>query len=112
MSLPDLIIRGRKVVFSDSQSNSHAVAPAAIHIRDGRISYIGSHEDVTSGCELIEAGDESFVMAGLVDTHVHINEPGRTDWEGFATATRSSGRWCDHGRRLPLMYHATTTAPD
>src|SRR6185436_9248667 len=34
--------------------------------------------------------DESLVMAGLVDTHVHINDPGRTAWEGFATATRAA----------------------
>ena len=32
------------------------------------------------------AGDE-VLLPGLVDTHVHVNEPGRTDWEGFATAT-------------------------
>ena len=41
-------------------------------------------------CELIEADEDSLVMPGLVDTHVHINEPGRTDWEGFATATRAA----------------------
>ena len=41
-------------------------------------------------CELIEADAVSLVMAGLVDTHVHINEPGRTEWEGFATATRAA----------------------
>jgi allantoinase len=45
---------------------------------------------VPDGCELIEASEESLVMAGLVDTHVHINEPGRTEWEGFASATRAA----------------------
>jgi allantoinase len=39
--------------------------------------------------ELADAG-MSLVMAGLVDTHVHVNEPGRTEWEGFATATRAA----------------------
>jgi allantoinase len=39
---------------------------------------------------VIEAGEPSILMPGLVDTHVHINEPGRTDWEGFETATRAA----------------------
>ncbi|HEU4476932.1 MAG TPA: allantoinase AllB [Pyrinomonadaceae bacterium] len=90
MASVDLIIRGRGVVLPDSHSKSHTVTPAAIHIREGRIASVGSYDDVPAGCELIEAGDDSFVMAGLVDTHVHVNEPGRTDWEGFATATRAA----------------------
>jgi allantoinase len=44
---------------------------------------------VGPGVELVEAGD-ALVFPGLVDTHVHVNEPGRTDWEGFATATRAA----------------------
>jgi allantoinase len=51
---------------------------------------VGSFEDVPDDCELIEVDEASLVMAGLVDTHVHINEPGRTEWEGFATATRAA----------------------
>ena len=90
MSLPDLIIRGRNVVLSDQVSKSHKVAPAAIHIRDGRIASITDYDDVHAGTEIVEADDDSLVMAGLVDTHVHINEPGRTHWEGFATATRAA----------------------
>jgi allantoinase len=44
----------------------------------------------TSGCdELIDAGD-AIVMPGVIDPHVHINEPGRTGWEGFDTATRAA----------------------
>src|SRR6185436_4737908 len=43
-----------------------------------------------AGSELVEADDASVIMPGLVDSHVHINEPGRTDWEGFATATRAA----------------------
>jgi allantoinase len=35
-------------------------------------------------------GDDEVLLPGLVDTHVHINEPGRTDWEGFATATAAA----------------------
>ncbi len=84
MPTPNLVIRGRRVVLPDS------IAPAAIHIAGDTIIAIGPYDSVPDGCELIEASDESLVMAGLVDTHVHINEPGRTEWEGFATATRAA----------------------
>jgi allantoinase len=53
-----------------------------------------SRPDATSGPlnppELIDLPDDEVLMPGLVDTHVHVNEPGRTDWEGFATATRAA----------------------
>jgi len=55
----------------------------------GVITAISGFEDVPAGSSLHDAG-ESVVMPGLVDTHVHINEPGRTDWEGFSTATRAA----------------------
>ena len=40
--------------------------------------------------DLIELADDEVLLPGLVDTHVHVNEPGRTEWEGFATATRAA----------------------
>lgn len=84
MRAPNLVIRGKRVVLPES------VAPASIHIAGDTIVSIASYENVPADCELIEAHDESVVMPGLVDTHVHINEPGRTEWEGFATATRAA----------------------
>src|SRR5436190_14228088 len=80
----ELVIRGRRVV------TEHSVAPASVHISQGRISAISDYDDVPEGCELLEAAPHSVVMPGLVDTHVHVNEPGRTDWEGFETATRAA----------------------
>ncbi len=65
------------------------VRAATVHIRNGVIEAIGAYNDVPSGKRIYDAG-ESVVMPGLVDTHVHINEPGRTDWEGFETATRAA----------------------
>jgi allantoinase len=62
---------------------------AAIHIRAGHIAAIAAFDDVPAGIAVHEAGN-SVVMPGLVDTHVHINEPGRTEWEGFSTATRAA----------------------
>ncbi len=84
MPAPNLVIRGPRVILPDS------IAPASIHIVDDTIVAIGSYESVPEGCELIEANEASLVMPGLIDTHVHINEPGRTEWEGFATATRAA----------------------
>jgi len=81
MTDPELIIRGRRVVLPDT------VGPRSIHIREERIVKVGDYDDVASDCELIEAGDDSVVMPGLVDTHVHVNSPGRTEWEGFHSAT-------------------------
>src|ERR1044072_5296133 len=83
MAAPDLIIRGQRVVLPD------AIAPRSVHIREERIVFVGDYDEIGSGCEVIEAGD-SVVMPGLVDTHVHINAPGRTESEGFRNATRAA----------------------
>ena len=72
------------------------LVPASIHVSAGRITAITAFEEIPDGCEIVEAGEASVVMPGLVDTHVHVNEPGRTEWEGFATATRAAA-----ARRLP-----------
>jgi len=77
------IIRGERVVLPTG------VRPASIRVDEGRITAIatdGATIDHTAALPLIDAGSR-IVMPGLVDTHVHINEPGRTDWEGFQTAT-------------------------
>jgi allantoinase len=63
--------------------------PAAIHVVDGRITRVAKFDDSPRGVELLEAGD-ALVFPGLVDTHVHVNEPGRAEWEGFETATRAA----------------------
>src|SRR5215470_5723416 len=84
MQRPELIIRGRRVVTENS------VGPASLHITRGHISRIALFEEIDPVARLIEAEPESIVMPGLVDTHVHVNEPGRTDWEGFASATRAA----------------------
>ncbi|WP_239097645.1 allantoinase AllB [Asanoa ferruginea] len=74
------MIRSTRVVLPDG-----AVGPASVAVRDGTIASVASSA-VTPDVDL---GD-LVLMPGLVDTHVHVNEPGRTEWEGFATATRAA----------------------
>jgi allantoinase len=62
---------------------------ASVHIADGQIVRVVASEEVPPNVPIVDAG-ESIVMPGLVDTHVHINEPGRTEWEGFETGTRAA----------------------
>ena len=83
MPSPDLVVRGQRVVTPDS------TGPASVHVAGGRIVAVGAFDEVPRGCEVVDAGD-LVVMPGLVDSHVHVNEPGRTEWEGFATATRAA----------------------
>ena len=84
MSQFDLVIRGRRVMFQNE------LIPASIYTNAGRIAAITSFEEIPPDCKIVEAGEDSIVMPGLVDSHVHVNEPGRTEWEGFATATRAA----------------------
>ena len=62
-------------------------ASATVHVKNGRIERIGSYDE--TGGEVVDCGALT-IMAGVVDSHVHVNEPGRTEWEGFATATRAA----------------------
>ncbi|HEY0101676.1 MAG TPA: allantoinase AllB [Pyrinomonadaceae bacterium] len=84
LSAAEFVIRARRVLLPGE------IAAAAIHVRDGRIHAINAFEDAPRGLPLVEVEAEAVVLPGLVDTHVHINEPGRTEWEGFRTATRAA----------------------
>ena len=79
----DLVIRSRRVITPEG------IAPAAVHISGGRIAALREWDAKVDGLPLVDAGD-AVVMPGLVDAHVHVNEPGRTDWEGYTTATRAA----------------------
>jgi allantoinase len=82
-----LVIRGKRVVTPDG------VRAAAVLIRDGVIADVVGINAIPKQWQrnsVVHETGESVVMPGLVDTHVHINEPGRTEWEGFETATRAA----------------------
>ena len=67
------------------------VRPAAILVDDdsGRIVRIAEADAPPAAERLCNIGEHA-ILPGLIDPHVHINEPGRTEWEGFATATRAA----------------------
>jgi allantoinase len=65
------------------------IRPAAVLVEGERIEAIVSLDQVPEGCRIRDLGDAA-ILPGLVDSHVHINDPGRTDWEGFETATRAA----------------------
>jgi allantoinase len=66
------------------------IRPAAILVDGETIKAVVSPDQLSrQNCEVLDLGDNA-ILPGLVDSHVHINEPGRTDWEGFETATRAA----------------------
>ena len=83
MGQPDLVLRSRRVVTPEG------VRPAAVSVEGGKIAAVLAPTDVASGFPVADVGDH-IVMPGLVDCHGHVNEPGRTDWEGFETATSAA----------------------
>ena len=76
----DLIIISERAVFPDG------IRAAGVIVRDGRIAQVAAHTHRPAGLRVVDVGDR-VLLPGLVDTHVHINEPGRTEWEGFETGT-------------------------
>src|ERR1700684_1904599 len=86
MEALDLILRGRRVLLPDAPD----MAPASIHVQHGLVTAIApASQEAPAGVPVFDAGD-LVVMPGIVDSHVHINDPGRADWEGFSTATRAA----------------------
>ncbi len=80
----DLVIRGQRIL------TTAGIVSREVGVRDGVIVAIEPLGNALTGTETIELAEDETLIPGLVDTHVHINEPGRTDWEGFASATRAA----------------------
>jgi allantoinase len=79
----DLVIRSRQAVLpGGTGAAAVAVSGQAIAAIDGYTAPFEADRDIDLG--------DLALLPGLVDTHVHVNEPGRTEWEGFATATRAA----------------------
>jgi allantoinase len=78
-----------KAILSDRVYIKGSLIPAVIIYENGMIVDIRDKTDIPNGCIYQDVGN-LVIMPGLIDTHVHINEPGRTDWEGFNTATQAA----------------------
>jgi len=81
---PDLVIRARRAVTPDG------TRPASVVIERGTIIEVGPYDAARPAVPALALADDEVLLPGLVDTHVHVNEPGRTYWEGFASATRAA----------------------
>ncbi len=83
MERPDLVISSTRVV------TSHGVVPAAVAITSGVITAVTGPDHSPDAVRRLDVG-AAALLPGVVDSHVHVNEPGRTEWEGFETATRAA----------------------
>ncbi|MEJ2856282.1 MULTISPECIES: allantoinase AllB [unclassified Saccharothrix] len=79
----DLVFRASRVITPQGER------AADVGVRDGRIEVVTGPDEL-SGDRVVELGDDEVLLPGLVDTHVHVNDPGRSEWEGFPTATRAA----------------------
>lgn len=80
----DLVIRSRRVLGPAGE------VPRSVGVRDGRVVAVEPYDADLAGAEVVELADDEVLMPGLVDSHVHVNDPGRTEWEGFTSATRAA----------------------
>jgi allantoinase len=80
----DLVFRAPRVVTAAGE------VARCIAVRDGRVAAIEPLAAGLSGRRTVTLPEDQVLLPGLVDTHVHVNEPGRTEWEGFDSATRAA----------------------
>ena len=80
----DLVIRAPRAVCDGAE------AARSIGIADGRIVAVEPAGRLAPAPRVIEIGPDAVLLPGLVDSHVHVCEPGNTEWEGFAAATRAA----------------------
>src|ERR1043166_801551 len=79
----EFAIKSKNILTPDGMLDGYVI------IRDGLIADVVTGENISPELTVEDAGD-LVVMPGIIDAHVHINEPGRTEWKGFETATRSA----------------------
>ncbi|MDN5586786.1 MAG: allantoinase AllB [Brevibacterium sp.] len=85
----DLVIRAQRAVLPDG------VGAAEVGVRDGTIAEIATAGATLSGttsanAKVVDVDENQVLLPGLVDSHVHVNDPGRSEWEGFSSATRAA----------------------
>ena len=80
----DVVIRSRRVITPAGE------LPLSVGVRHGAIAAVEPYDAPLTAARTVDLADDEVLLPGLVDTHVHVNEPGRTEWEGFASATRAA----------------------
>jgi allantoinase len=80
----DLVVRAPRVIAGPGEVGR------CIGVKDGSIVAIEPLTSDLSAPVVLELSDEEVLLPGVVDSHVHVNDPGRTQWEGFASATRAA----------------------
>ena len=80
----DRLVRARRAVVDGQE------VAVTVVVADGRIAGLAAYDADLTAPEEETLADDEVLLPGLVDTHVHVNEPGRTEWEGFASATRAA----------------------
>jgi allantoinase len=82
--LCDVVVRARRAIVDGTET------AAAVGVTGERITSVTAYDDPPTAARSVTLEDDEVLLPGLVDTHVHVNEPGRTEWEGFGTATRAA----------------------
>jgi allantoinase len=86
---------------------------ATVFVEAGVVARIDAYDAELGDARLVDVADDAVLLPGLVDTHVHVNEPGRTEWEGFASATRAAAAGgVTTILDMPLNSVPPTTTPD
>ena len=84
--MTDLVIRARRAVTPSGEQ------PAAVVVDGGRVVAVVPYDEVVVADRVVDLAVDEVLLPGLVDTHLHVNEPGRTPWEGFTTATKAAAK--------------------
>lgn len=80
----DLVIRAERAYTPEG------VRAVEVGVAGGKIVAIEDLGAGLTGTQVVDVPEGQVLLPGLVDTHVHVNEPGRTEWEGFASATKAA----------------------
>ena len=80
----DLVVRARRAVVDGAER------AVSVGVASGRIASVTAYDEPPAAARVVVLEEDEVLLPGLVDTHVHVNEPGRTEWEGYDTATHAA----------------------